>query len=98
MLTTTDKSEWHENELEERRRENVGKGTDPTIVRTLYPYKVRVKKVQLYKEIISEGDVMEYARTKHIPGMFPIEAIHFDPHGVKRRFYFNSQEAELLEV
>ena len=98
MVTTTDRNLWKEDEAESRSREEVQSCTLPQALRKLYPFKVKLLRNVMYRDLIQAGDVIQYARVKQTPAFYPIEAVIFDKNGGKRMVFMNSSEGEVWEV
>ena len=98
MVTTTDRNLWKEDEAESRSREEVQSCTLPQVLRKLYPFKVKLLRNVMYRDLIQAGDVIQYARVKQTPAFYPIEAVIFDKNGGKRMVFMNSSEGEVWEV
>ena len=98
MITTTDRNLWKEDEAEEKSRGEVQACTLPQVLRKLYPFKVKLLKNVMYRDLIQAGDVIQYARVKQTPAFYPIEAVIFDQNGGKRMVFMNSSEGEVWEV
>jgi hypothetical protein len=98
MVTSRERKDWVEDSVEQHRREEIAACTLPHIMRQLYPYKARILRIAMFRELVGPGDIIEYARVKHTPAFYPIEAVMFDKAGVRKNFFLNSDEAEVLEA
>jgi hypothetical protein len=98
MVTSMNKDDWKEDEMEMKRREDVQACTLPQVMRQLFPFKVKLLKNVMYRDLIQAGDVIQYARVKQTPAFYPIEAVIFDKNGGKRMVFMNSSEGEVWEA
>ena len=98
MLTSYDRTQWKEDVTEVWDRDRIhAKSSEPT-VRKHYPYKAIIKKSNPAYNL-KAGDIISYARTRHVPQYYPIEAVTYGLEGKGFRIlYFNSEEAQVMEI
>ncbi len=99
MLTTFDRSFWHELAWEENARRLLTTNSPEDEVRKLFPFKgVVLTPCMAYG--VKKGDVLQYARTRHEVSTFPIEcAFRTESSGSTLRVMsFKSEEVQLLEA
>jgi len=96
MLDSFDRSTWVENVSDELERDRITVTTDESIVRKHYPYKVIIRKNNPAYKLV-KGDIISYARVKHVPQYFPIEAITYNGTKPLKKLHLNSEEAQLIE-
>ena len=94
LLESLDPNDWHENPVDERLRQDLGKHSSPVLIRQLYPLRARLlQKCPFDSKTV--GHVYEYARASWKPSQYPIQVLDLEG-STRHQWCFSSNEAELL--
>jgi len=97
MLTSYDRTTWREDFADSSARDRISAATPDSVVRSYYPFKAVITKAcKIYG--FKEGDVLLYARTRHVVQPFPIEVTTYGVDKSPRILNLGSDEAQLLEI
>ena len=97
MLTSFKREDWREDVNEVWERDRISANSLEPMIRKHYPYQI-ILKVAGPSYRLRAGDRVQYARVRHTPMQFPIEAVTWGMKGNFRILYFSSLEAQLVEV
>ena len=97
MLESHDPADWREDHIDEQLRANLHKGSNPVLIRQLYPLRAQLIAKCPFNKGLQAGHIYEYARTAWAPSPYPIQVLDLSGYGPSTLRYA-SNEVEILPV